>query len=260
MVHESQLHDEKCMVTLTYNEETVPHILDENDNSYGLTLNKKHLQKFMKRLRRKYDGKQISFYGCGEYGDDFSRPHYHVCLFGHEFSDRESCEPSQTGNEQYVSDTLNRLWKFGYSTISQFNASTAAYCARYCTKKMYGKGAKAYYNDREPEFSHMSRNPAIGKRFYEKYKKDLFDYDECIIDAKRVKIPRYYDKKYEEEFPDCMQRIKTERIKKGEESQTGWRRTAEKEKVKLRQAELLKRKIQDGKVILGKRQQSTLIR
>jgi hypothetical protein len=41
----------------------------------------------MKRLRKKYSHKKLSFYHCGEYGEKQGRPHYHAIIFNHQFSD-----------------------------------------------------------------------------------------------------------------------------------------------------------------------------
>ena len=45
-------------------------------------------KKFMKRLRKRFKGKRIRFYMCGEYGEQFDRPHFHACIFGVDFPDK----------------------------------------------------------------------------------------------------------------------------------------------------------------------------
>lgn len=45
-----------------------------------LTLCKKHLQDFFKRLR-KNTGVKFQYYACGEYGGTYGRPHYHFLLW-----------------------------------------------------------------------------------------------------------------------------------------------------------------------------------
>ena len=78
-LHEAKMHDRNCFVTLTYNNDNVP-----ADRS----LNYRDFQLFMKRLRFHFRGVPIRFYMCGEYGEDFGRPHFHACLFGLDFPDK----------------------------------------------------------------------------------------------------------------------------------------------------------------------------
>ena len=73
-VHESQLHAVNSYITLTYDDFHLP-------DNYGLE--KDALQKFMKRYRKMF-GKGIRFFGCGEYGEETSRPHYHLIIFGYD--------------------------------------------------------------------------------------------------------------------------------------------------------------------------------
>ena len=72
IMHESQLHAENSFITLTYDDAHVP-------SDYSLRY--PDFQKFMKRLR-KHTGLPIRYYMCGEYGETFSRPHFHSCIFG----------------------------------------------------------------------------------------------------------------------------------------------------------------------------------
>lgn len=70
-VHEASLYSENCFVTLTYNEANLP-----RDGMLCL----RDFQLFMKRLR-KFSGRGVRFFACGEYGSDKGRPHYHACIF-----------------------------------------------------------------------------------------------------------------------------------------------------------------------------------
>lgn len=73
-VHEAQVSDASCFVTLTYDEANVPR-----------SLTHAHFQAFMHRLRKRLN-RSIRFYMAGEYGDTTLRPHYHACMFGTDFS------------------------------------------------------------------------------------------------------------------------------------------------------------------------------
>lgn len=45
---------------------------------------KSHYQDFLKRLRKNTGIKDITYFGCGEYGSKFSHPHFHFIIFSHE--------------------------------------------------------------------------------------------------------------------------------------------------------------------------------
>ena len=81
-MHEASMHMFNSFVTLTYDDDHLP--------EYN-SLNYKHFQDFMKRLRKSHNG--VRFYMCGEYGEDFSRPHYHALLFNCFFLTEKSIPP-----------------------------------------------------------------------------------------------------------------------------------------------------------------------
>lgn len=133
-VHEASLHQHNCFITLTYADEHLP---PNNSLVY------EHFQLFMKRLRKKY-GEGIRFYMCGEYGENFGRPHFHACLFGHNFPDLKLWK---TVNKQklYRSAELETLWPFGHSSVGTVTFESAAYVARYILKKVSGEAAERHY-------------------------------------------------------------------------------------------------------------------
>ena len=74
-MHEASLTpNNNSFITLTYNEKNLP-----QNNS----LDKKAFPKFIRSLRQKNKGTKIRYYACGEYGDNFGRPHYHAILFNY---------------------------------------------------------------------------------------------------------------------------------------------------------------------------------
>ena len=88
----------------------------------------------MKRLRRKFPGRNIRYFHCGEYGDNGSRPHHHACLFNFTFPDLKDFITSD-GSKVKVSRILEDLWPFGYSSVGDVTFESAAYVARYVLKK-----------------------------------------------------------------------------------------------------------------------------
>ncbi len=233
IVHESDQHDQNCFITLTYRE---PSDCTEQQYKKGLfvpsngSLVKAHFQKFMKRLRKEFPERRIRYYHCGEYGDELDRPHYHACLFDVDFSDKELFKQSE-GISLFVSETLEKLWGYGFCTVGELSFDSAAYCARYVTKKITGKAAQDYYLRcdeygvaywLEPEYSTMSRGGSvtggaqlggIGKVWWDQYKDDVFPSDECPIPGLGVvqKVPRYYTELLRKEDESEYDKVKDKR-------------------------------------------------
>lgn len=195
LMMEWQESDSACFLTLTYSNEFLEErykdrkkkeYLDVNTGEilpspYQYDLCKEDIQDFMKRLRRYVDykhGKKVRFFACGEYGDKNNRPHYHIILFNYDFSDcRTPLYRDKNGYQHYVSDKLydhltwkdsKSLWKYGICDIANVSWSSCAYVARYVNKKLYGDSSELYtIMDYVPEFSLMSRNPGIGRKYFE---------------------------------------------------------------------------------------------
>lgn len=150
------------------------------------------LQLFFKRLRKFFAGERISYFACGEYGEQLGRPHYHALLFGVEFPDKRA---RYRGSDLYTSRTLDRLWGLGACMIGAVTFESAAYVARYCVKKITGDQALEHYQGREPEFVRMSTRPGIGQAWFERYGQELEHNDSVVMRGREMKPPKYYDKK-----------------------------------------------------------------
>ena len=222
-VHEAQMHENNSFITLTYNNENLP----ENNS-----VNKIEMQNFMKRLRKEIEPKKIRFFGSGEYGYNpktgkvYGRPHYHLCLFGFDFPDKEDFRFrrwSKRHNDMlYISPMLQKIWKKGFSTIGEVNINSAGYVARYVTKKITGNPAPDHYGDRMQEFALMSRGQkkdgkgGIGKPWFDKYSSDVYPKDFIVIDGKKHRPPRYYDSLLRKAKPKMYEEIMERRRKKAE--------------------------------------------
>lgn len=210
-VHEAQLYEENCFITLTYSPEHLPETGSLVVSDY---------QQFMKRLRKHFAPRKIRFFQCGEYGDQNLRPHYHACLFNIDFHDKTLWKTAN-GNNIYTSNTLSKIWPFGFSTIGAVTFQSAGYTARYIMKKVTGDEAPAKYERTntdtgeiitlKKEYTTMSRRPGLGYDWFQKYKADLYPHDYVIIDGKKHPIPRYYDLLLERENPDLLESIKSKR-------------------------------------------------
>lgn len=212
-VHEASLHEHNSFLTLTYDDEHLP-----KDGS----LNYRHFQLFMKRLRKAFPDSDIRFYMCGEYGETLGRPHYHCILFNHTFTDLKLFYKSSLGHSLFTSEKLDSLWGLGSCKIGAVTFESAAYVARYVMKKITGSQADDFYRKVDidsgeifwivPEFNRMSLKPAIGADWFKKYSSDVFPHDRVVHDGTPMKPPRYYDKLHERVNPDSMSKIKVKRI------------------------------------------------
>lgn len=229
ITHEASLNEQNSFITLTYRNEDLP----EN-----WSLEKSHFQKFIKRLRKKNPEKKIKYYHAGEYGNickhgidlervgcpicKLGRPHYHACIFNHNFNEDLEYYAYQNGVDRYTSKTLEEIWQKGFVDVGKLEFKSAAYVARYIMKKVTGEPAKEHYENidpltgeiiqLEPEYSTMSNG--IGSDWYNRYKKDFFPSDETPVPGNGVfpQVPRYYTEKLKKTNPEMHQAIKERRL------------------------------------------------
>lgn len=242
-VHEASLYEDNCFVTLTYDDKNLP-------KNGSLCL--RDFQLFMKKLRKKFKDRKISFFHCGEYGEWFQRPHYHALLFNIDFKDKKPFS-KKNGYWVYTSDTLSELWTKGFSLVGALSFETADYVARYSLKKITGEKAKDHYGVMAPEYATMSRRPGIGKKWFAKYSGDVYPVDRVIIDGRNTRPPRYYDDLLSRSDPSTLALLKIKREKNERFVEDVYRgrvirvsdscdvRLIEKEKTKIGQVNLLSR-------------------
>lgn len=195
-VHEAQMHDVNCFLTLTYRDDNLP---------MGLVLVHRHFELFLKCLRerlRRDSRPPIRYLMCGEYGDINSRPHYHCLLFGFYPDDAVYYRTSKTANRVYTSKFLDSVWELGNVYIGNVSFESAGYIARYSMKKVFSDdcpmreildvttGEIVY---RPHEYSHRSLKPGLGATWFAKYFNDLYPRDFVRVEGRKQKIPRYYD-------------------------------------------------------------------
>ena len=213
IMHEAQMHEENCFVTLTYADEHLPP---------GGSLDRRAFPLFMKRLRKANSGRRIRYYQCGEYGELGGRPHYHGCLFGIDFrDDRVHWRTSGRGDKTFRSGSLEAAWPYGQSEIGELTFESAAYVARYVVKKVRGaKRGEAYKRidsvtgelfELEPEHATMSRRPGIGREWMERYGQETYRHDSVVMRGREMRPPSAYDRMYEEINPERVRELKLKR-------------------------------------------------
>lgn len=198
--HEARLYDDNLFITLTYDDDNLPH---------GGTLVREDLQKFLKRLRfhfGKDPRRRVRYFGCGEYGEQTARPHYHLVMFNMRLPDAKYFS-TRNGFDVYHSEFLNKTWGLGRTEVGSVTFESAAYVARYAVGKITGDAAKGHYRGRLPEFSAMSLKPGIGFMFFHRYWKDIYPNDFVVINSRRMRPPTYYDELLERFQPELHAKV-----------------------------------------------------
>lgn len=157
-------------VTLTYEDKKLP--------KRG-TLVKRHLRNFLKRLRKAVSPARIRFFACGEYGEKYGRPHYHLIIFGLGKEDRKQIEAA---------------WKAGLIHVGTVTADSTNYVASYIMKKQTGPEAQYLYRrlGQLPEFAVMSRRPGIGTGYIKRNEAYIRNHGRVNRKGRPVGVPRFY--------------------------------------------------------------------
>lgn len=213
--HESKMHERSSFVDLTYADNPV-------------TLTRRDVTLFFKSLRNA--GYRFRYFGCGEYGENTLRPHYHLILFGIDFShDRYPWKRSKKGTLLYRSPTLEEHWQHGNATLSDVSPKAAEYAARYNLKKINGKAADEADPDTglrpydrvlpdntifpvAKEMLFCSKRPAIGLEWFLKYGNEVYPRDFVVMNGKEYRPPQYYDSLVRKYRPDIWEKVVDSRL------------------------------------------------
>lgn len=183
--HEKLRTNYSIFATLTYGPDRVP-------KDYGLR--KKHLQNFFKRLRKNFENTRIKYYACGEYGDRFARPHYHIILLVYE-TDREYEEwipLFDNKGRKIQKGIIEDTWGMGHVQASYLTEGRILYTVSYVDKKIMNY-RQIDIGKKQPPFK-LSSN-GFGRAYVEDNRAVLLK-DKAIKDrGKLIGLPRYYKKK-----------------------------------------------------------------
>ncbi|AXL14734.1 replication initiator protein [Microviridae sp.] len=214
-IHEAQLHERNSFLTLTYDPASLP-----PDGG----LKKSDFQKFLKRVRKTVG--PVRYFHCGEYGEQTGRPHYHAAMFGQDFREDSRPARSKSGERAWTSDRLSDLWPHGIHQVGDLTFDSAAYVARYVTKKLTGPmGEEAYQrvdeltgelNKIQPPYVTMSLKPGIGADWLKRFRGDVYPRDYVVAKGMKLPPPKYYDKLQEALDEDMIERLKEDRIRRAE--------------------------------------------
>lgn len=209
LVKEGERSSSSFFITLTYDTDHVP-ITKKGFK----TLDKRDLQLFFKRLRKKHEGEniKIKYYAVGEYGGKRYRPHYHIILFNAKL---EHVLNSWVKDGRYMGDYF----------VGTVEEASIGYVLKYISKT---KKIPLHKNDdRLQEFCLMSKGMGanyLTKAMEKWHKADIGNRMYCNLkDGKKIAMPRYYKQKlnlteheqdkisYEANRRAIQQRIRIER-------------------------------------------------
>lgn len=169
---EEKQHSSCLFVTLTYADENLP-----LTDTYYPTLVKSDLQNFMKRLRKLHTEK-LKYYAVGEYGTRYSRPHYHLILFGSNF---EAIQSAWTLNDiaighVYIGDVTPASIRYVTNYIITYSIPDHELNGRQQQFSLMSKGlGKSYITPQMQRYAHNNNITHITKQ-----------------GGQKIGIPRYY--------------------------------------------------------------------
>lgn len=177
---ESIYHNNSSFITLTYDEAHCPRKLIKRD-----------LQKFIKSLRN--SGAKFRYFGCGEYGTQTGRCHFHLITFGYYPADVSPFARSKSDGQMFTSKTLTDIWKKGLVTIQPFERGMAAYTAGYVSKKLLDN--PDWLEGDDVPFLLMSTRPGIGYQYCVDHVEEIYKYGHIqLANGFSAPIPHYFDK------------------------------------------------------------------
>ena len=196
LINEKRYHKKACFITLTFDNKILGDKKSKAVKKYGAKAgfvlktdySMEYFKKFIKRLRKKFSDKFISYFHVAEYGEKTHRPHHHAIIYGINFDeDRKEGALSKTGHTQYISKTLNDLWAAGACTIQDCNSNNIIYIAQYSLKK--------FKQNEDKEFRAkmtFSNRVKMNVKFIRKYPEKILDGYLTDDEGKMYKIPQSY--------------------------------------------------------------------
>lgn len=192
LYYEAYYSDFAYFTTLTYDEEHLVY-----GDSESPILNYRDIQLFFKRARKK--GFRFKYFGVGEYGEHYGRPHYHVLFFSNE--------------QNFDIDGLLSLWFNGFSDIQIISEANI----KYTTKDML-KERELFEGVPRSLKPHIFCSKGIGLQYViekkEWYRKNPYEIPKLPFDGGGKSLPRYYKEKIYDKHERNVHRRRLEIIRR----------------------------------------------
>lgn len=151
-------------ITLTYDDEYIPLTKDESGNIH-MTLQKRDAQNFLKRLRaaKEYykDKTPFKVLYCGEYGENYGRPHLHMAMLG--LSDAQ------------IQAYTTKTWKSGLVDIGTLGNGGVRYIIDYMQKTQFNMHTKLMNEALGIENPFLNHSCGLGKEWLLQHEQEIID-------------------------------------------------------------------------------------
>lgn len=179
-------------ITLTYHDENLT--FADSDTP---VLNYRDVQLFFKKARK--SGQKFKYFGCGEYGEHYGRPHYHCLIFYNDL--------------KYDITKLVSHWKLGFTDIQFLTEGNL----KYTTKDML-KERELFQDVPRPLKPHIFCSKGIGIDFVKQneqfYRDNPYEIPKMAFEGKGVSLPRYFKEKIFSDYERNIHRRRYEIIRR----------------------------------------------
>lgn len=229
MLEKKYYPEEECwFLTLTYDDlhiRTHQTVDEETGEVFqGVSLYKKDLQDFWKRVReryKKYMIRPLKYIDCGEYGGETGRPHYHAIVFGLplEMDQLHFYKNNDMGDRMFNHDRLTDIWGKGHVIVARVSIESCQYVTRYNLKKTLENIEDWWYGSQGKIKEYTTCSRKIGYQYFYDHWKEIYETDTVPVtkNGKLLKPPKIYDRLLSEKNPQLYEEIKRKREKSAED-------------------------------------------
>lgn len=172
-----------AFVTFTYDDLHLPYM----DSSLFPTLRFDDFHRYIDNVRHKIKSlplmpsgtiRDFKYFACGEYGDLFKRPHYHVLFFGLDY--------------QLHKSILSDSWRFGMIKSLPITNGGIRYVCDYMTKSLNGELAISEFDNKGLERPFYSNSRGLGSDFFLAHRDEICSTGCVTVGTRKIPVPSYY--------------------------------------------------------------------
>lgn len=193
-------------ITLTYNEDNLPTSKVNGKPCFS----KRHIQLFLKRLRKCLNSTELKYFIASEYGGKFGRPHYHGLIYNFPYE-----------KITFIDSILDKTWSYGFVSVSHVSDRRISYVCKYMLQKCQRR--KDFSDPDFAPFYLASRRPAIGASYLTSSnilyhlanKQSSIDFQ-----GRKYSLPRYYKRKIFADYPDIQDEMRNDYLEQLDKQMT----------------------------------------